>query len=106
MYKRRQQSGGTKLKINRTEEGEFLHTKIERMIANKEDITEGVSQLIYTERKEGVRPEFNPRADKWDIALEGMDKASKSALARRNEKINMSSDDVVKHEPVDGTTET
>ena len=89
MYKIRQQSGGSKLKINRTEEGEFLHTKIERMIANKEDITEGVSQLIYTERKEGVRPEFNPRADKWDIALEGMDKASKSALARRNEKVNM-----------------
>ena len=106
MYKVKQQSGGTKLKVNRTEEGEFLHTKIERMIANKEDITEGVSQLIYTERKEGVRPEFNPRADKWDIALDGMDKASKSALARRNEKVNMSSDDDGKPEPVDGTPET
>ena len=57
MYKVKQQSGGTKLEVNRTEEGEFLHTKIERMIANKEDITEGVSQLIYTERKEGVRAE-------------------------------------------------
>ena len=106
MYKRKQQSGGTKLKINRTEEGEFLHTKLERMIANKEDITEGVSQLIYTERKEGVLPEFNPRADKWDIALEGMDKAHKSALARRNEKVNMSDDNDGKPEPVEGTSET
>ena len=55
-------------------------------MTNKEPITEG-APLLYTERKDGVDPGYNPRTDKWEIATDAMDKASKSKLAKRAERL-------------------
>ena len=41
------------------------------MIENNEPITDG-TPLVFTERADGVRPEFNIRTDKWDIAQESI----------------------------------
>lgn len=55
----------------KTYTGESIEEKVNRLVNNKEPI-EDTAPLIYTERKDGVRPEFDIRTDKWDIALSAM----------------------------------
>ena len=40
------------------------------------------SPLIYTPKEKGVRPEFNIRADKWDIAQEAMSAVNREKIAK------------------------
>ena len=62
-------------------EGETIEQKIRRVVENKEPITDG-APIVYTERKDGVLPQFNIRTDKWEIALEAMDKVQASRIAK------------------------
>lgn len=70
------------LKVNNSYEGEMLETKIERVTTLKEPITDG-APLIYTERKDGVRPEFDIRTDRFEIAIDAMDAVSRAQIAKR-----------------------
>ena len=54
-------------------EGEQIEEKVRRIINNNEPITDG-APIIFTEKKDGVRPEHNIRTDRWDIALDAMNK--------------------------------
>ena len=65
-----------------TMEGETIENKIERLMSNKEPITDG-APLIYTERKEGTVAAYNIRTDRWEIATEAMDKVHKQTAAKR-----------------------
>lgn len=56
-------------------EGEPIEEKVRRILDENEPIKDG-APIIYTEAKDGVRAEFNIRADKWQIAIEAMDKVS------------------------------
>jgi len=76
---------------NTPEEGESLETKISRIVTNNEPITDG-APIIYMDRGDGIKPEFDVRTDRWDIALDAMDKVTKSKLAKREER----------HKPKDG----
>ena len=87
----------TRLTINESVEGSTIEQKIERIINNKETITDG-APIIFTERKEGVLPSYNIRTDRWEIAVEGMDKVHRSYQARREEKAKM---EVIKNEKTD-----
>lgn len=60
-----------------TFEGEKLEDKVSRILENNEPISEGV-QLSYTKRSDGVRPEFDIRTDKWDLALDKMQYVNES----------------------------
>lgn len=62
-------------------EGETIETKIARVVENKEPITDGAPP-IYTKKGDGVLPATNIRTDKWDIALDAMDKAHKAKIAQ------------------------
>lgn len=75
----------TSIKINASVEGEPLETKIERMVNNKESIEQG-AQLIYMERNEGVIAGYNIRTDRWDAAIDAMDKATGAKIATREKK--------------------
>jgi len=66
-------------------EGEPIEHKIERIVSNKEPISDGAPS-IFTERKDGVISAYNIRADRWDIASEAMDKVSGSIQAKRENK--------------------
>ena len=61
--------------INQSYEGESIETKVERIVTNNEPISDG-APLIYTERKEGVLPQYDIRTDRWDIAVEAMGRVS------------------------------
>lgn len=76
--------GRTSLTVNNSVKGETIEQKIERILNNNEAITDG-APTIYTDRKDGVLPEYNIRTDRWDLALEGTDAISKSKFAKREE---------------------
>jgi hypothetical protein len=78
----------TTIAINKSYEGETLEQKIERITTNKEPISDG-APLIYTERKDGVQAGYNIRTDRFEIAIDAMDKVQKSKIAQRENKATM-----------------
>lgn len=78
----------TTLKVNQSLEGETIEQKIERVTTNKEPIKDG-APLIYTDRNEGVLAGYNIRTDRFEIAVEAMDKIQKSETAKRESKAKM-----------------
>ncbi len=101
MYKQNKYSN-TNIELNNSIQGETIEQKIERVTQNKEPIKDG-APLIYTERKDGVQAGYNIRTDRFEIAVEGMDKVHKSNLAKRENKAEMK---IVKDEPIQGTEGT
>lgn len=52
-----------------------------RKIINGEtnNMEDGVFPTIYTEKKDGVQPEFDIRTDRFEVAIDAMDKINQSA---------------------------
>lgn len=76
----------TTLSINKTYYGERIEQKINRIVNNKEPISDG-APLIYTDRKDGVLPQYDIRTDRWEIAMDAMDMVDKSHKAKREMRI-------------------
>ena len=53
-----------------------------RSIVNENEPIEDGAPIIFLERIDGVKPEFNIRTDRWEIAIEAMDKVSADELSR------------------------
>lgn len=92
------------LEVDNSREGVSLENRLEKMLANGEMI-KGEAPLIYTGKKEGVQPAYNIRSDRFDIAIDGMDKINKSYTARRESKAKMDvvPDDNSEAETIQGT---
>lgn len=84
MYKKNK-TNKTGLSVNTSFEGETIEEKIRRITNNKEPITDG-APITYTERKDGVKPEYNIRTDRWELAVDAMDTVSKQALSKREQR--------------------
>lgn len=84
----------SRLKINNSYEGQSIEKQVALMLNNKENIGEE-SPIIYTPRSEGTMAAYNIRSDRFDIALDAIDKMNKSYTARRENKVEMN---VVKEE--------
>ena len=65
-----------------------IEVKLEKLITNKEPIGKDVP-LRYTERSQGILPEFDIRSDRFDIAQTAMEKVHKSNIAKRDAKPKM-----------------
>lgn len=67
----------------KTQEGENIEIKVRRITENGEPIKDG-APMVFTEKKDGVRPEYNMRTDKWDLVLEKMEAGNqqKQKIAR------------------------
>lgn len=87
MYKKNK-AEKTTMVVNQSYEGERLEDKIDRMMNNKEPITDA-ADLIYTDRAEGVLPAYDIRTDRMEVALDAMDMASKSHIAKREQRAKM-----------------
>jgi hypothetical protein len=78
----------TYLDVNQSVEGETIEQKIERVTQNKEPIKDG-APLIYTDRKDGVQAGYNIRTDRFEIAVDAMDKVTRSNYAKRDNQPKM-----------------
>lgn len=72
-------------------EAESLEEKVRRVTETNEPV-EAISPMIYTERKDGVRPEYNIRTDKWEIAQEAMNTIAIGKRQKRQERMNAETD--------------
>ena len=61
--------------------GEHIEDKVRRITENNEPIQDGAPK-IYTDRKEGVIPAYDIRTDRFNVALEAMDKVNASKIAQ------------------------
>lgn len=84
MYKYQKASKSSLTSVEKLE-GEPIEWKIERIVSNKEPISDGAPS-IFTERKEGVVAAYNIRTDRWEVAADGMDVVQKSIQAKRDGK--------------------
>lgn len=73
---------GTSLNVNDSYEGETIEMKMRRVMSTGEPISDG-APVIYTNRNDGVLPAYDIRTDRWEIAIDAMDKVSKSDVAKR-----------------------
>ena len=64
----------------------FEAHSIERMIEKAETAQQPIDEtapIIYTERKDGVLPQYDIRSDRWELAQAAMDKVAASYQAKR-----------------------
>ena len=62
-------------------QGESIEQKCARIVENKEPISDGAA-IVYTEKKDGVLPQYDIRTDKWEIAQNAMDTVNKAKIAK------------------------
>ena len=87
----------TLISCNESYVGETIETKVERVTTQNEPITNG-APIIFTERKDGVLPEYDCRTDRFEVAIDAMDVIQKSAMAKRMNRVQQ-------NEPKDGVAE-
>lgn len=76
----------TSLLVNKSKEGETIEAKVRRVLNNKEPIKDSAPK-VFTERKDGVKPEYDIRSDKWEAAVEVTNAISNSHTNKREERI-------------------
>lgn len=84
MYKKIKPNNTT-LHRNTSYQGETLEKKINRIVNNKEPIKDG-APIIYTDRREGVKPEYDIRTDRWELATEATDYLNKTHITKRQDR--------------------
>ena len=65
----------------KTFEGETIEERVRRITLTGEPIKDG-APIIYTEKADGVLPQYNVRTDKWDVAVEALDLLAKTEAAK------------------------
>lgn len=64
---------------NLTYQAEPREVKLRKIISGEaNNMEDGVFPIIYTEKKDGVQPEFDIRTDRFEIAIDAMDKINQS----------------------------
>lgn len=77
-------------------EGEYLEQFLRKQIDSKEPI-QATAKINYTERKDGVLPQYDIRTDRFEYAMRAMDKVHATEAAKRK-----AAD--FPEQPADGTT--
>lgn len=62
-------------------QGVSIEERCKKLVETGEPIKD-TSPLIYTPKEKGVMPQYDVRADKWDIAQEAMDKVHRERIAK------------------------
>lgn len=78
----------SKLQSVECSEGITIETMVEKILNNQNN-DETEKKQMYTERRDGVLAGTDIRSDRWDIAIDAMDKSSKSQTAKRQAKMNV-----------------
>lgn len=64
---------------NLTYQAEPREVKLRKIINGEaNNMEDGVFPTIYTEKKDGVQPEFDIRTDRFEIAIDAIDKINQS----------------------------
>lgn len=72
----------TSIEVNDSVEGETIEKKVKRIKLNNEPI-EDTAPTLYTLRGDGVLPETDVRADKWESAITAREQAAVIRLTKK-----------------------
>lgn len=65
---------------NLTYQADPREVKLRKIISGESsNMEDGVFPTIYTEKKDGVQPEFDIRTDRFEVAIDAIDKINQSA---------------------------
>lgn len=68
---------------NLTYQAEPREVKLRKIINGEaNNMEDGVFPTIYTEKKDGVQPEFDIRTDRFEVAIDAIDKINQSAASQ------------------------
>lgn len=68
---------------NLTYQAEPREVKLRKIINGEtSNMEDGVFPTIYTEKKDGVQPEFDIRTDRFEVAIDAIDKINQSAASK------------------------
>lgn len=68
---------------NLTYQAEPREVKLRKIISGEaNNMEDGVFPTIYTEKKDGVQPEFDIRTDRFEVAIDAIDKINQSAATQ------------------------
>lgn len=62
-------------------EGQSVEDRCKKLVETGEPIKD-TSPLIYTPKEKGVMPQYDVRADKWEIAQSAMDRVNRERIAK------------------------
>lgn len=66
-----------------TYEAEPREVKLRKIISGEaSNMEDGVFPTIYTEKKDGVRPEYDIRTDRFEVAVDAIDKINQSTASQ------------------------
>lgn len=66
-----------------TYQAEPREVKLRKIISGESNnMEDGVFPTIYTEKKDGVLPEYDIRTDRFEVALEAIDKINQSTASQ------------------------
>lgn len=64
---------------NLTYEAEPREVKLRKIISGEaSNMEDGIFPTIYTEKKDGVQPEYDIRTDRFEVAIDAIDKINQS----------------------------
>lgn len=65
---------------NLTYQADPREVKLRKIVSGEaNNMEDGVFPTIYTEKKDGVQPEFDIRTDRFEVAIDAIDKINQSA---------------------------
>lgn len=68
---------------NLTYQAEPREVKLRKIINGEaNNMEDGVFPTIYTEKKDGVQPEYDIRTDRFEVAIDAMDKINQSTATQ------------------------
>lgn len=66
-----------------TYEAEPREVKLRKIISGEaSNMEDGVFPTIYTEKKDGVQPEYDIRTDRFEVAIDAIDKINQSTASQ------------------------
>lgn len=66
-----------------TYQAEPREVKLRKIISGEStNMEDGVFPIIYTEKKDGVMPEYDIRTDRFEVAIDAIDKINKSTASQ------------------------
>lgn len=68
---------------NLTYQAEPREVKLRKIISGESsNVEDGVFPIIYTEKRDGVMPEYDIRTDRFEVAIDAIDKINQSAASQ------------------------
>lgn len=80
------------IKGNDSFEGISIEKEMAQLKATGNTPTQNLTQIFYTQKKDGALPSTNIRTDKWEIAQNAMEQVNTEFQKRIQENINKQSE--------------